>query len=128
GVVADRLDPHRGAVRADLGPATGDLAVVEAERDDRVGPSLLRLVDHPTHRLVAALQQQLGHLRNLTATDRPEAGREPGPDVACAHRHPEDLSEDRAHLISSNVIRGDHQHPPIVWVAGEGETALATRT
>src|SRR5262249_51586340 len=69
GVVGDRADPDRCAVRADLGPPAGDLAVVEAHGHDPVRAALLSLIDHAAHRLVAAVEQQTGHLRNLTATD-----------------------------------------------------------
>src|SRR5690349_5347231 len=123
-----RYDPDSRPVCADFRPPAGDLAVVEAEGDDRVRLAFLGLVDHAAHGLVAALEQELRHLGDLAPADRAQAGREAGADVARPDRDAEDFAEDGADLVPGNIVSGDDEHRVMVGVGWRGPWGARVRS
>src|SRR5438477_12139575 len=103
------LDPDAGAVRADLTPLP-DSTRVESHRGDRVRSAHTGLLDHASHRFVAALSQKFRELGYLAAEDGTQSGSASGTDVACANRQSEDLALDSDRLVAREVKRRCDEH------------------
>src|SRR5512141_2504670 len=69
-----RHHDHGRAVRDDLGHRLGELAAVEAHRDDGVAAHERRVLDHPVDGLAAGVLEELGVLMDLAADERAQPG------------------------------------------------------
>src|SRR5664280_1469484 len=106
----ERVDPHGCAVGADLGPVGTHLTGVEPHSQDGVRALGPRLVHHPLHDLVAALDQCGGHPPELATDQRLELGAELGADVAGPHGQAENLTEHLGDGVPRQVVHRRDQH------------------